>query len=114
VTATRVVKIVSVVLAIHLVFIAFFFYKPPAIYFGVTCVSTIIVWSAVFAVCSRKKWLGIIGGALVQLFAQQVASHLWLGNLSPLWPIVQFVSLQYIIVMRLKPSGNDPLGPPAD
>ena len=100
-TAARVVKIVSVVLAAHLVFIAFFFYKPPAIYFGVTCLSTIVVWSAAFAMSSRRKWLGIIGGSLVQLSAQQVASHVWLGDVSPWWPLIQFVSLQYIIAMRL-------------
>jgi len=45
----EVVRIASVVLALHVTVLGFFLFKPPLNYFMVTCLSTVVVWTAVFA-----------------------------------------------------------------
>lgn len=89
------------VVALHLIVLGFVFFKPPLNYFAVICLSTIMVWAAVF---SRKRRLraAIIAGALVQLAIQQVAYHSWLSNQTGVWwPLLQFLSLQYVVALRL-------------
>jgi len=96
------VKIASVVVAVHLIVLAFFFFKPPVNYFVVTCLSTVIVWSATFAFSRRKKWAGIIAASLLQLAIQQVAYHAWVAVQAAVWwPLVQFIALQYVIALRI-------------
>jgi hypothetical protein len=98
----RPVKITSAVVAVHLIVLPFFFFKPPVNYFAVTCLSTVITWSAVFSLRRRRKWLGlgIIAGALIQVVIQQVAYHAWLASeAGECWPLVQFVALQYVIAI---------------
>ena len=95
-------KIASVVVAVHLIVLAFFFFKPPVNYFTVMCLSTAIVWSAVFAFSRRKKWAGIIAASLLQLVIQQVAYHAWLSAQAAMWwPLVQFIALQSVVALRI-------------
>ena len=102
------VRIALVVVALHLIFVAFFFFKPPINYFAVTCLSTIIVWSAVFAWFKRGRWVGITVGALLQLAVQQITYHAWLSGQADIWwPLVQFIALQYVIALRLSSSRDD-------
>ena len=98
----RLAKIASVVVALHLIVLGFLFFNPPLNYFVVTCFSTVIVWSVVFGFGRRKKWVSIIAGSLLQLATQQVAYHCWLsGQAGVWWPLVQFLSLQYVVALRL-------------
>jgi hypothetical protein len=107
------VKIASVVVALHLIVLGFFFFKPPVNYFAVTCLSTVIVWAAVFAWVKRKRWVGITAGLLLQLAVQQVAYHAWLSDQAGVWwPLVQFLALQYVIALRLSSSLDDIPGTP--
>lgn len=100
--------IVSVVAALALITLPFFFYRPTVNYFAVICLSTIVVWSAAFACFARRRWLGIIVGAVLQLALQQVAYHAWLsGQADIVWPLVQFIALQYVIVLRLSGSRDE-------
>jgi hypothetical protein len=111
----RFLRLVSVVVAVHLVVLGFFFFKPPVKYFSTICVSTVIVWSASFAICRRNKLAGITAGSLLQLLTQQIAYHLWLsGHVGPWWPLVQFFSLQYVVALRLISSEDDSQPPPRD
>lgn len=104
----KVVKIASVVLALHLIVLSFFFYKPPLNYFAVACLSTVIVWSAVFSFGKRRKRAAIIAGSLLQLAIQQFAYHAWLlGQAGMWWPLVQFLVLQYVVALRLGSSPED-------
>ena len=105
----RPVKIASVVVALHLIVLGFFFFKPPLNYFMVTCLSTVIVWSAVFSFGKRRKWAAIIAGSLLQLAIQQVAYHSWLSDQPRVWwPLAQFLSLQYVVALSLGRSPDDP------
>jgi hypothetical protein len=100
--------IASVVAALALIALPFFFYKPTVNYFAVSCVSTIVVWSAVFAWFTRRRWLGISVGAVLQLAIQQVAYHAWLSGQAGIgWPLVQFIALQYVIALRLSGSRDE-------
>lgn len=98
----KIAKIAGLILALHLIALGFFFYKPPADYFVVICVSTVIVWPAALSLCRRRKWAGLIGGLLVQVVIQQVAYHYWLaGETTIWWPLAQFLGLQYIMALRI-------------
>jgi hypothetical protein len=98
----RPVKIASVVVAVHLIVLTFFFFKPPVNYFVVTCLSTVIVWSAAFGFSGRKKWAGILAASLLQLVIQQVAYHAWVSVQAAVWwPLVQFIALQYVVALRI-------------
>ena len=95
-------KIASVVVAAHLIALAFFFFKPPVNYFVANCLSTVIVWPAAFAFSKRKKWAGIIAASLLQLAIQQVAYHAWVSVQAAVWwPLAQFIALQYVIALRI-------------
>ena len=108
-------KIASVVLALHLIALGFFFYKPPAIYFLVVCFSTVVVWSLVFSLSSRKRRAGIIAGLLLQLAIQQAAFLLWVsGHAGVWWPLAQFLSLQYVVALRASSSPDDASATPDD
>lgn len=103
----RTVRIALSVVAAPLVLVAFFFFKPPVEYFTAICLSTIAVWPVVFAAGRKRKWPSIVAGSLVQLLVQQLAYHLWLANQAGLWwPLIQFLSLQYIVALRLSPADN--------
>ncbi|MBI3850529.1 MAG: hypothetical protein HY298_09715 [Verrucomicrobia bacterium] len=105
----RPVKIASVVVTLHLIVLGFFFFKPPLNYFMVTCLSTVIVWSAVFSCGKRRKWAAIITGSLLQLAIQQVAYHAWLSDQARVWwPLAQFLSLQYVVALSLGRLPDDP------
>lgn len=107
------VKIASVVVALHLIVLGFFFFKPPLNYFAVTCLSTVIVWSVVFSFGKRRKRAAIIAGSLLQLAIQQVAYHAWLSDQAGVWwPLAQFLSLQYMVALRLGSSPDDTPGTP--
>lgn len=111
----RPVKIASVVVALHLIVLGFFFFKPPLNYFAVICLSTVIVWLVVFLFGKRRKWAAIVAGSLLQLAIQQVAYHAWLSDQAGVWwPLVQFLSLQYVVVvaLRLGSSPDDTPGTP--
>lgn len=98
----KVVKIASVVLALHLIVLSFFFYKPPVNYFVVICLSTVIVWSVVFSISSLKRRAGIIAGLLLQLAIQQSAFHAWVSDHAGVWwALAQFLCLQYVLALRL-------------
>jgi hypothetical protein len=98
----RFAKIASVVVALHLIVLGCFFFKTPLKYFVVVCLSTVIVWPAVFAFGKRKKWTAIIAGSLLQITIQQVAYHAWLSNqVAVWWPLAQFLALQYVMALRL-------------
>jgi len=104
----RPLKIASVVAAVHLIVLGFFFFKPPLNYFAVMCLSTIVVWSAVFSFGKGRKRAAIIAGLLFQLVTQQVAYHAWLsGQAGVWWPLAQFLALQYVIVLHLGSSPED-------
>ncbi len=101
-STVKVAKIALVVLALHLIVLGFFFYKPPVNYFTVVCFSTVIVWPITFSLSKRRKWAGLIAGLVVQVAIQQVAYHVWLSREASLWwPLVQFLALQYVLVLRL-------------
>ena len=111
----KVAKILSVVLAVHLIVLSFFFFRPPVNYFLVTCLSTVIVWSVVFQFSSRKRWAAVIAGLLLQLAIQQVAYHAWLSAQAGIWwPLAQFLSLQYVVALRLASSPDDTPGTPVN
>ena len=94
--------IITIMAALALIALPFFFYKPTVNYFAVTCVGTIVVWSGVFAWFTQRSWLGITVGAVLQVAIQQVAYHAWLSGQAGIgWPLVQFIALQYVIVLRL-------------
>jgi hypothetical protein len=110
----KAVRIALVVVALPLIFVAFYFFKPPLNYFAVTGLSTIIVWSAVFTWFKQRRWAGMTVGALLQLAIQQVAYHAWLADKADLWwPLVQFIALQYVIALRLSGSRDDTPATPA-
>ena len=97
----KVAKIVSVILALHVIVLGFFFYKPPAYYFLIICLSTVIVWSVVFSFSSGKRRAGIIAGLLLQVAIQQAAFHTWASDQNVWWPLAQFLALQYVMALRL-------------
>ncbi len=98
----RPAKIASAIIAFHLIVLPFFFFNPPVNYFVVTCLSTIIVWSAAFSLSRRKKRAGIIAASLLQLVIQQVAYHAWVSVQAAVWwPLVQFIALQYVVALRI-------------
>jgi hypothetical protein len=97
----RFLKIPLVVLALHLIVLSFFFFKPESKYLMVIVLSTITVWPFAFYLDKSGKWTTILAGSLVQLFVQQIAFHSWAQNVAPLWPFLQFVSVQYIVAWRL-------------
>lgn len=91
--------------ALPLIVLGFVFFKPPLNYFAVICLSTIMVWAAVFSF-KRSLRAAIITGSLLQLAIQQVAYHSWLSTQTSIWwPLVQFLALQYVVALRL---GNSP------
>jgi hypothetical protein len=109
----KVVKIALVVLALHLIVLGFFFYKPPLNYFVVACLSTVIVWSAVFSFGKRRKQAAIIAGSVLQIAIQQVTYHAWVSDQAGVWwPLTQFLSLQYLVALRLFNSPDDALATP--
>jgi hypothetical protein len=104
----RPIKTASVVLAVHLIVLAFFFFKPPGNYFMATCLSTLVVWSVVFSAKWRGRRIAIVAGCLFQLLFQQVLFHVWVsGQAGIWWPLLQFLSLQYVVVVRLSSSAGD-------
>ena len=106
----RIIKILSLVVALHLIGLAFLFYKPPLNYFAVSCLSTILVWAAVFK-CRRRLRAAITAGALLQLAIQQVTYHIWVApQISIWWPLLQFLSLQYVVALRLGSSRENTTG----
>jgi predicted PurR-regulated permease PerM len=103
-------KISSVVVALHVIVLGFFFFRPPVNFFAVTCLSTIIVWPVVFSVGQRKRLASITGAVVLQLVIQQVAFHAWLTETTGRWwPLAQFLGLQYVVALRL---GNSPRAAP--
>ena len=107
------IRIASVVVALHLIVLSFFFYKPTVNYFVVACLSTMVVWSVVFAFSSRKRRAAVIAGLLLQLAIQQVAYHTWLADQAGVWwPLAQFLSLQYVVALQLAGSPEDTPGTP--
>ena len=89
------------VVALHLIVLGFVFFKPPLNYFAVMCLSTIMVWSVVFSF-KRRPRAAIIVGVLLQITIQQVAYHAWLASQTSIWwPLAQFLSLQYVVALRL-------------
>lgn len=110
----KIVKILSVVVALHFIGLGFVFFKPPLNYFAVLCLSTILVWPAVFS-GQRRMRAAIIAGAVLQIVIQQVAAHLWLPPQAGFWwPLLQFLSLQYVVALRLAdvPDKTPGLGDP--
>ena len=110
----KIVKVLSVVVALHLIVLGFVFFKPPLNYFAVMCLSTIMVWSTVFSFRRRPR-AAIIAGGLLQIIIQQVAYHAWLSAQTSIWwPLAQFLALQYVVALRLAgspdktPSPGDP------
>ncbi|HEX7860992.1 MAG TPA: hypothetical protein VF773_11735 [Verrucomicrobiae bacterium] len=96
-SAKNAIAVIAAVVAL----VALFFFKPAAHYFVSICVSTIVVWSAAFAV-KRFKTIALIAAAIFQLAFQQVAYRLWQAELSSVWwPLAQFVALQYIIFLTI-------------
>ncbi len=103
----KIVKALSVVVALHLVVLGFFFFKPPLYYFAVMCLSTILVWAAVFS-CKRRLRDAIIAGGLLQIAIQQVAYCAWLATQTSVWwPLGQFLALQFVVALRLGDSPED-------
>ncbi len=107
----KIVKILSVVVALHLIGLGFVFFKPPLNYFAVLCLSTILVWPAVFS-GQRRMWTAIIAGAALQIIIQQFAAHAWLPPPAGFWwPLLQFLSLQYVMALRLADAPDQTTGP---
>ena len=85
-----------------------FLFRPKPHYFVLTCVSTVVVWSAGFAV--KRFRTAIVAALAFQLALHQVAFRLWQAELSAFWrPFAQFAALQYIIFVPLL--ARDPLPP---
>lgn len=104
----RPAKITSVIVALHLVVLGFFFFKPPLNYFLVACLSTVVVWPTVFSLGWRRKRAATIAGSLLQLITQQVTYQVWLsGQTGVWWPLLQFVALQYVVALRLGGSPDE-------
>ena len=100
--SVRYVRIAPVILAVHLIVLAFFFFKPRLNYFVLVCLSTMFVWSLVFAFGKWRLKTAIVIGWLIQIGIQQFAYHSWLRDQAGLWwPLLQFNALQYLIVLRL-------------
>ena len=101
----RFVKIFSAVAALHIVLLAFFFFKPTVRYFTSTCVSTVLVWAGVFAIRERGPWI-MAAGWIVQLSIQNYAYRAWQAEQSELWwPLIHFIALQYLVVLSLSSPG---------
>jgi hypothetical protein len=93
-----------------LIVLGFVFFKPPLNYFAVMCLSTIMVWAAVFSFRRRPRAV-IVAGVLLQIIIQQAAYHAWLSaQTSMWWPLAQFLSLQYVVALRLGSSRDDTPG----
>lgn len=106
----KIVKVLSVVVALHLIVLGFVFFKPPLNYFAVMCLSTILVWAAVFTF-KRRPRAAMIVGVLLQITIQQVAYHAWLSSQTSIWwPLAQFLALQYVVALRLAGSRDDTQG----
>jgi len=102
----KILKVLSAVVALHVIVLGFVFFKPPLNYFAVMCLSTIMVWAAVFSFRRRPR-TAIIAGGLLQIIIQQVAYHAWLSPETGVWwPLAQFLSLQYVVALRLAGSPN--------
>ena len=97
-------KFTSIALAIaatHLIFLAFFFFKPPVHYFAVTCVSTVLVWGSAFAIRRVKRRVVIPLAFVVQILVQQAAYRTWMPEVGAGWPLAQFIALQYVVVLSI-------------
>ncbi len=107
----KIVNILSVVVALLVIVLGFVIFKPPLNYFVVSCLSTIMVWAAVFSL-KRRPRAAIIVGVLLQITIQQVAYHAWLAPQTSLWwPLAQFLALQYVVALRLAGSPDKTPGP---
>jgi hypothetical protein len=52
---------------------------------------------------------------LLQLAIQQVAYHAWLSAQAGVWwPLAQFLSLQFVVALRLSSSPHDTPGTPVN
>jgi len=109
VSVIRPLKFLAVVMALHLIVLPFFIFKLPVNYFGVVCLSTVVVWSAVFSFGAPKKRTAMISGALFRPAVQEIAYQAWLSNEASVWGLLaQFLSLQYMVVLSLgSPPGKD-------
>lgn len=109
----KIVKILLVVVALHFIVLGFVFFKPPLNYFAVACLGTILVWPAVFS-CRRRMRAAVIAGTVLQITIQQVAAHAWLPPQAGFWwPLLQFLSLQYVVALRLADAPDKTPGPGA-
>ena len=89
------------VAAVHLIFLGFFFFKPEVHYFVVICVSSAVVWSSAFALRAPKRFVLPVAFVL-QVVLQQAAYQRWMvGQVGVIWPLAQFIALQYIMVLSL-------------
>jgi predicted tellurium resistance membrane protein TerC len=78
--------------------------KPPAKYFFATCIE-VVVWGIVCSLKEQKRRVGIITGLVGALVIQQVAFHVWRSEMTGIWwPLVQFLSLQCVVVSSLSSS----------
>jgi len=99
------VRIAAIVVALHVLVLSFFMSKPPAKYFFATCMGTVVVWGIVFSLKEQRRRAGIVVGLVVALVIQQVAFHVWRSELAGIWwPLVQFLSIQCVVVSSLSSS----------
>jgi len=96
-------RIASVVIALHLLLLSFFVFRPPAKYFLVTCIGTIVVCGLLFSIKMRKTWVRVVAGLLLPLATQQAVFQFWRCELPGVWwPLVQFLSFQYLVVYSFR------------
>jgi hypothetical protein len=111
-SARRSLKLILFVAALALVPLSFFFYRPPAYYFFITCLATVMVWGAVFSLKPGKRLGGTLVGQAVLLAIQQLAFHHWRAEqTSAWWALAQCLAIQYLVAFRRKDSSDDPSQP---
>jgi hypothetical protein len=94
-------------MALHLLVLSFFVSIPPAKYFFATCMGTVVVWGLVFSLKEQQRKVGIAVGLLLALVIQQLAFQIWRSELAGIWwPLLQFFSLQYVVILSLSRSSG--------
>lgn len=100
-------RVASVVVALHVLLASLFLSPHPGKYAFSACLATIVIWGTLYYLKQHQRSAGIIAGFLLALVVQQIAFHVWRSEFADIWwPLVQFLSLQYVVAGALRSSAG--------
>jgi hypothetical protein len=105
VSSFSVVKVGSTIAALHVIILSFLFFKPPGLYFFATRLCTVVAWGIRLPLARQPRWASMLVSLIFSVTFQQIAYHYWLsGKITGLWPLVQFLALQFVVALPVDSS----------